>query len=319
MKQIELLDIDKPREGKYQFYLDWFKEAWIRAGGKVKSKKDFPTSLRLVIAKLKIGRRLFFVNKTKSLLVIGGAYIDFTSFPYNYSHEIIPVFWDTWKKYHPLLLSSLKRNKIKYAFFTQKEVAEMVSQAIPEIKTFWMPEGINSDGYKKGTNLNTRKINILQYGRKLDIYHNVILESLSQDHKYFYSNNDLHKLFKDFEELTEGLSNSSISICFPRSMTHPALTGGIETLTQRYWESLLSRCLIIGKAPKELICIMGYNPVIEVDWQDPKKQLLEILENIENYQDFVNDNYLKAIERCSWDFRIASVRKTIKDLGYKLN
>ncbi len=314
--RIVLLDIDKPKPGKYQFYLDWFKEAWTNAGGKIQTKIEFPYEFKLVVAKLKIGRKTSFTNKKKVLLVIGGAYIDFNAFPYNYFYEIVPVFWDTWKKYHPLLISGLIKNKVKYAFFTQKEVAEYVKNNVPGIKTFWMPEGIKINAYNKGPELKERKITILQFGRKMEDYHQVILKTIDLPHKYAYSTNDGEKLFKNFEDLSNGISNAAISICFPRSMTHPELTGGIETLTQRYWESLLSGCLIVGKAPKELIELMGYNPVIEVDWDNPSGQLGLILKSIDNYQEFVDLNHRKALEICSWEKRIIETMTTLKKIGY---
>ena len=59
------------------------------------------------------------------------------------------------------------------------------------------------------------------------------------------------------------------------------MAGKIETLTQRYWECMLSRCLIVGRAPFELINLIGYNPVIEVEWGNESEQLLRILNNIE--------------------------------------
>lgn len=316
--KILLLDIDKPNSNKYQFYLDWFKEAWINAGGGIKTKVEFPFNIRLVAAKFNIGRSTRFRSRKNTLLVIGGAYIDFTTFPYNFFYEIVPVFWDTWEKYHPLLISGLKRNKIKYAFFTQKEVADLVQLSIPGIKTYWMPEGVKTNEYKRGCNLNERKITILQFGRKLKDYHEVILKSIQAEQKYLFSKDDLERIFENFEEFVDGLSNSAISICFPRSITHPEITGGIETLTQRYWESILSRCLIVGKAPQELIELMGYNPVIDVDWNNPDGQLIEILNSLEDYQEFVDKNYEKALKICSWDIRISNVIKELNRLKFNI-
>lgn len=317
LKRILLLDLDKPKKNKYQFYLDWFKKAWIDAEGEIKPKIDFPFQLKMALAKSGVARRIKFSKKDTALLVTGGAYIDFTAFPYNYFYEVVPVFWDTWKKYHPLMISSLKRNKVKLAFFTQKEVAALVEREIPGIKTYWLPEGIESTHYIKGSNLIDRKIQILQFGRKFENYHEVILKAISANHTYLFSRDD-QKIFKDFKELTEGISNSAITICFPRSMTHPEITGGIETLTQRYWECMLSKSLIVGKAPKELIEIMGYNPVIEVDWRNPDEQLKELLNSIGEYQPFVNENYLRALEICSWDNRINTLQMILKNHNYEV-
>lgn len=314
--KILLLDIDKPKSNKYQFYLDWFKEAWIKAGGEIKTRIEFPYSIRIIVSKLKLGRDTWFKSKKNALLIIGGSYIDFTSFPYNYFYEVVPVFWDTWEKYHPLLISGLKRNNVKYAFFTQKEVADRVQLSLPLIKTFWMPEGVKTEEYKKGGDLCNRPIAILQFGRKFKEYHEVIINSVNPEVKYLFARDDSEKIFDSFHELVDGLSNSAISICFPRAITHPEISGGIETLTQRYWESILSRCLIVGKAPQELIELMGYNPVIEIDWSDPYTQLSNILNKLEYHQDFVNRNYDRALEICSWDIRINFVMKELKKVNF---
>ena len=37
------------------------------------------------------------------------------------------------------------------------------------------------------------------------------------------------------------------------------------TLTQRYWECMFSRMVMVGHAPQEFIDFIGYNPVIELN------------------------------------------------------
>ena len=316
-KKVLLLNIDAPKKGKYQFFLEWFKEAWLFNGGDVMSKIELPYTLRMGIAKFKLGRSTFLRNKKKAILIIGGPYIDFTAFPYNYFYEVIPIFWDTWQKYHTSLISSLKRNKVKHAFFTQRSVAEMVKREIPNIETYWLPEGIKPSLYKKGKLLKDRHIDILQYGRNYNEYHHKIT-NIQNNYNYIYTNHLTDKIFNTFEDLTNGISDAKINICFPRSYTHPEISGGIETLTQRYWEGILSRNIIVGHAPQELVDFMGYNPVIEVDFDNAEKQLLDIINNIEDYQDFVDNNYLKAVELCSWDFRIREIKNKLKNKGYKI-
>ena len=75
-------------------------------------------------------------------------------------------------------------------------------------------------------------------------------------------------------------------------------------MTQRYWESMLTRTLIVGHCPKELLKVIGYNPVVEVDWQDPNSQLRDIIANIDTYQELVDRNYQAALSHASWLKRI---------------
>ena len=69
----------------------------------------------------------------------------------------------------------------------------------------------------------------------------------------------------ELKDLVAGLANSRVSICFPQSITNPERCGKVETVTLRYFESMASKCLIVGKCPLELRDLFGYNPVIEVD------------------------------------------------------
>jgi len=105
-------------------------------------------------------------------------------------------------------------------------------------------------------------------------------------------------------------------ICFPQCDTNPFRGGNVETLTQRYWEAMLSGCLMVGRAPKELIDLVGYNPIIDVDWEDPENQLLDILNNVTSYQDLVDKNYSTAISRGPWDSRMNLMKNFLSERGY---
>lgn len=146
-----------------------------------------------------------------------------------------------------------------------------------------------------------RKIDVLELGRKNSFYHDQIVKM--EGVKFLYNKNNQY-VFPSFSDLVLGLSNSKIVICFPRCDTHQNMTGQIETLTQRYWECMLSRCLIVGRAPFELINLIGYNPVIEVEWGNEEEQLLKILNNIGIYQDMVDRNYSVALEFSPWACRV---------------
>lgn len=107
-------------------------------------------------------------------------------------------------------------------------------------------------------------------------------------------------------------------ICFTQCDTNPNKAGNLETLTQRYWEAMLSGCLIIGRAPQELIDLIGYNPVIDVDWDTPEEQLSLILKNIDTYQELVDKNVIVAKKYGSWDCRMPLLKKYLIQVGYQI-
>lgn len=86
----------------------------------------------------------------------------------------------------------------------------------------------------------------------------------------------------------------------------PEIAGDIETLTQRYWECMFSRMVMVGHAPQELIDFIGYNPVIEFsDKISAEEQIADVIEHIEDYQTLVDKNHETAERLGSWNVRMA--------------
>ena len=101
------------------------------------------------------------------------------------------------------------------------------------------------------------------------------------------------------------MGNAKVTIALPRSITQPEIAGDIETLTQRYWECMFSRMVMVGHAPQELIDFIGYNPVIELsDKISAEEQIADVIEHIEEYQFLVDKNYETAERLGSWNVRI---------------
>jgi hypothetical protein len=71
-----------------------------------------------------------------------------------------------------------------------------------------------------------------------------------------------------------GLANSKISICVPSDITHPERTGNISTITNRYLQSMASKCLILGKLPHDMLHLFDYNHIIEIDEENPVLQIV---------------------------------------------
>ena len=306
---IKLL-LPEPRKNAYQFFMDWFCKAWTETGGEVRPNLNLNWNLRLLAAKAKIARQLIPPAPTRPrLLVLCGGYPDSFVWPYSYYTEVVPFIWDCWPRYWPRLIASLKRNKIKTLFCTSSQVIEMVHAEIPSIHAVWIPEGINTVVYPAGKTLKERSVDLLELGRQLSRYHEALVIGNSNEKIiHLFERPGQGLLFPNFSSLVDGLGNSRITICFPRCDTHPKHADNVETLTQRYWECMLSRTIMLGRAPFELVEFLGFNPVIEVDWANPCGQLHKILNNIERYQETV-DHYRKiALEKGDWCTRMEKIK-----------
>lgn len=327
----------KRRRDDYMYFMQSFVEAAIACDIKVQKQYFFQnkklenkivhfadTILTLINKYLP-----FLIQKKKAIIITSaGDTIFKESFPYFYNSEIIPMLWDVWPARWKGVSYNLQYLKCKLCFVTVRSVAERIKREIG-IDAYWIPEGICIADYQKGDPLVMRENDILELGRQHPLYHNIleILEQENHIHGYarntYYPNGNYKTLaFPKANELIEALPTFKIVISFPRTITHPEQAGNMETLTQRYWEGMLSGCLIIGKAPQELIDLIGYNPVIDIDLSASEADLIEqiktILQNISIYQDLVDKNYKTALQYASWNQRIEQIKVILTQHGYTI-
>src|SRR5690606_35892243 len=88
---------------------------------------------------------------------------------------------------------------------------------------------------------------------------------------YVYPENE-NLIFELESNLIDSLARAKISLCFPKSVTHPEIANSISKVTMRYFQSMASKSLILGKAPADMKELFDYNPVIEIDEAAPVKQ-----------------------------------------------
>ena len=112
-------------------------------------------------------------------------------------------------------------------------------------------------------------------------------------------------------EFCERIVNAKVTIAVPRCDVLPTCH---ETLTQRYWECMLSRMVMIGRAPKELTDLIGYNPVIDIAPTNLQEQIKNIKDNITAYQPLVDRNRETALRLAPWELRMREVKKWMEKI-----
>lgn len=266
-------------------------------------KGCYPTILRWLFFRwdilptlLQRGKRLIFVQPVS-------LYFD-TSFSV-LTHEVIPFFWDCWPCFYDNVETWIKKHKVKTAIFTSTQEMIDIKRRLPNLNVIHCPEGVNTSIYNEGKELKSRDIDILEFGRSNNI--------VTFDTSLFTTirTSEITPRPSDIE-LRDLMENTKITICFPRNITHPEETGNVETLTQRYWEAMLSRMVILGHCPKELKDLIGYNPVIEYDYsKDASSQIDYILRHIEEYQSLVDRNRNSALKYGDWKLRMKKIYNEI--------
>lgn len=282
-------------------------EAWKLNGGLVVGEHYPPRFLHGAAYRWELPT-IWKSKKKAKLRFVEPVSLSFDTFPDYARYEVVPMFWDCWPCYFEKTRDWLKRHQVKTAIFSSRQTAERMREALPNINIIWCAEAVDESVYGKGKLLKDREIDLLEFGRSNDrIVDAEKLEQVrigenglkhvctKQNGKFIYTN----------EQLYQAMGNAKVTIALPRSMTQPEIAGDIETLTQRYWECMFSRMVMVGHAPKELIDFIGYNPVIELRDDISAEDLIrEVLEHIEDYQGLVDRNLETAKRLGSWKVRM---------------
>ena len=130
---------------------------------------------------------------------------------------------------------------------------------------------------------------------------------------YLYEAVQGEVLFPTPHSFVEALSRAKVSVCFPSSLTHPERSGCVETMTQRYLQSMASGCLVVGKMPGEMRELFGYEAVVDADMERPAEQLLEILASFDEYAPLIERNLSVVREHHSWARRWETIARCLAE------
>jgi hypothetical protein len=229
----------------------------------------------------------------------------------NYHYRSIYLF-DGWPSKHDQILDFFKYLKIDYLFISSLQSAGIFGSKLGFDKVHWIPEGINPEEYKHYA-FEDKTIDVLALGRKYDLYHEAIVDRLRESKIiYLYEKVKGQVIFPSREEFLEGIARSKISICVPCNITHPERSGFLEHMTNRYLQSMVSKCLIVGRAPKEMVDLFGYNPVVEIDMNNPVQQLESILTNYSDYFPLIEKNYEQVLKNHTWRNRWNQIKEILQ-------
>lgn len=324
----------KRRKEEFQFFMHDFVDC-CKDNGFEAIPDIFPSykyHVRSLIRRMELGgyeclHRISEKKKKALIVTANGMTIADNFFPYYFNYELIPMLWDVWPSTWLQMQRDFQRFRVKTVLVTVHSVANMINEEMPGVKALWVPEGITTSHYKRGDELEKRPYDVLEMGRQMKTYHQVLTEMEQEGTLDKWTTSKINPdgtlnqgllVFPDNETLYKELPKYRIMVCFPQCDTNPFRGGQVETLTQRYWEAMLSGCLIIGRAPQELIDLIGYNPVINVDWNAPQKQLSEILDNISSYQYIANKNYETAMRHAPWQQRMDEIKTFLANCGYEI-
>lgn len=302
------------------FQNTYLERSWLKVNGPMLYQpwrdKKLAIDLSRVIRKLGLMRNFKQSSKAAYLTPILGL-AEHCSFPKCYFNETISWSFDVWPGRWNEWESYFKRHKVKVAFISARQSAQEMQRRVPEMDVVWLPEATDQTEYQPQKLLRDRSLPVVEMGRKYNAYHDKIIDGLKDagiTHLYEIVPGQL--IFPNRNATVTGLSDTKISICFPGSMTHREYAGEVETATHRYFEGLASKNILLGHTPAELIDLMGFDPGIPADMNDPLGQIHSILNNIDQYQAMVDRNYARFLEVGTWDSRVKMICDELHRRGY---
>jgi hypothetical protein len=234
-------------------------------------------------------------------------------------HFMLPAtkgvyLFDVWPGVREDVVAFVEAFSVDHVFVSASQSAAWLRERVGA-EVHWMPEGIDPAPYQRRP-LDERDVDVLQLGRKYDAYHERIVGPLAAAGRtYLYEKTKGEVVFPSREGFLDGLARSKVSVCVPSSVTHPARSGDVETMTLRYLQSMASKCLVVGHAPDEMVRLFGYNPVVEIDMADPAGQLLDVLDHADRYADLVERNYRNVLGGHTWRHRWAAIAEVFLDVA----
>ncbi|MEZ0092393.1 hypothetical protein [Streptacidiphilus sp. EB129] len=229
------------------------------------------------------------------------------------SGAVVPYCWDVWEPQWDLWVRRLRPLRPPVVFTTASQSARFLARALPASRVIHLPEATEVARHDPQRPLVARTIGVLELGRRYQMWHDIVRAAVPEDAPrcHVYERPGRRLVFPDESALRRGLSNTVVSACFPSSMTHPQRAGSVQTLTHRYLESMASGCLLVGHAPPELVRLMGFNPVVEVDWRAPAEQILDILHAPHRWQPHVDRALERLREVGDWSMRVRAIRAAL--------
>jgi hypothetical protein len=270
-----------------------------------------PSALETMIGKAlsRVGLRRNLWRRTSRILIVAlMGEQEYRLFPYGCYGECVFYCYDCWPNRYGWWEQLFVRYRTRTAFFSARQAAVEFARRCPWMSSLWLPEATDPTEYAPGVMLKDRNIHVLELGRRHELVHQQLEPYLRhKQYVHLYEPVKGQLVFPTQDALKRGLSDSMISVCFPCSMTHTERSGNAETATHRFFESMASKCLVVGHCPKELEDIFGYNPVVEVSAPNCVEEVQNIIEHIDEFQDLVDRNYSVLLDRGTWGARVANM------------
>jgi hypothetical protein len=204
------------------------------------------------------------------------------------------------------VVSFVEDTGISILFVSHPVFRDRLQPVLKKCQVHFIAEAVDPSKYKENE---TKSIDILAFGRKLESYHQALLQGLPAGISYH------HEWLDTREDFITAMGSAKIVINFPRSVTDETMD--VDALTMRYFQAFASNALVLGNCPSILVELFGYNPMIIVDSDDPCGQIKSILSNFSDYQALIEKNYEMLINHHTYSHRWGQMKAIINSEKFR--
>lgn len=230
--------------------------------------------------------------------------------PYHLRYRIVPLVFDAWPNDFKAWEQFLATLRPPGVLFTSRDVADWFEER--GFETGWVPEAAHGTRYVPGKGLVERPTQLLELGRTTEWIHRQVAHVAADVGVVHRFPTGPGQFVFPSDGLVQGLAASAIVVAYPKSVTHPTTARGIETVTQRYFEAMASRTLMVGHAPQELVDLLGFNPVVEARVDELGAALADVLRGgLARWQPHVDHVRDAFLDRGTWQARAREVERHV--------
>jgi len=282
-----------------------FPDAVVRPGKHIRLKRQFFRAFRHIYRHLPL-QRLMLPQRLRAgatFSVLCGCDFAYCVPSSLFAKNNYLYIFDAWPRDNQVLVDYVRLFSTSKVFFSAQQSADNFNRccAEKEPKGVWVPEGIYTENYAARP-YDEKDIDVIEFGRRYESYHARMLPALQANGYVHYDKRG---------KINDPLSRAKVSICFPSSITNPERSEDVSTMTLRYLQSMVSKCLVVGALPLDMGSLFDYQPVIEADLANPDRQILDILKDFSDYIPLVERNYTTVMANHQWSNRMQTIRQHI--------
>lgn len=220
-------------------------------------------------------------------------------------YDVIPYCWDVWEPDAPLWRRHLSNPQVRGVVCSSSDGAALLRAHLPGKPVEVVYEALSPSRFTSPVvSWDDRDIDVLELGRRDAAWHAAVTRSLVEANvRHLFEASAGQLVFKAPGQLDAAMSSTRLSVCFTRQRTHPDAAGAVEALTHRFLESMAAGCVLIGENPRDLVRLMGYAPVLEVDRADPVGQVLSLLKRPVLTEELRSRNRSAVMAVGTWETR----------------